>query len=236
MRVHSLEHVKFESLGCISEWLKSKDKTYTTTRFYKNDPLPEIDDIDFLIIMGGPMSVNDEEHYPWQYLEKEFIKKAIDKNKKVLGICLGAQLIASTLGAEVKENKYKEIGFFDVSKTNEGKESKILSPLPNTVEVFQWHGDTFDVPKGAVKLLTSEACDNQAFAVGNNVLALQFHLEMTLSSAKRIIKHTPDEDYSGEYTQCPKLIASLDDKFSANNQLMYKVLDNFVTLYKRTHP
>ncbi|MDJ0626035.1 MAG: type 1 glutamine amidotransferase [Candidatus Caenarcaniphilales bacterium] len=228
MQIHSLEHVPFESIGCIAEWLKINNLTHTSTKFYENSSLPSAEDLDFLIVMGGPMGVNDENDYPWISSEKEFIKKAIDSNKKVLGICLGAQLIADVLGARVFKNEYKEIGFFKVNEIENTNNVSLLNGLENGVEVFHWHGDTFSLPEGSILLASSEGCSNQAFAFNNNVLGLQFHLEMTLNDATKLIDNSSDEDYIGKYVQRPELITSYQEQFVQNNKLMFNILDRFI--------
>ena len=120
MRIHYFQHVPFEGLGSIEDWIRSEGYDLFSTRFYRNDPLPELDRIDWLIVMGGPMGANDDHIYPWLAAEKKFIGEAIKKGVRILGICLGAQLIASVLGARVYPNAHKEIGWFHVRLTPDG--------------------------------------------------------------------------------------------------------------------
>ena len=143
--------------------------------------------------MGGPMGVYDESVYPWLAEEKAFIKQIIAQNKPVLGICLGAQLIAEVLGAHVRKNDQREIGFFPL--TGDGK------IFPAEFMAFHWHGDTFGIPDGAVHLASSAACKNQAFIYRDKVLALQFHLETTDESLLSLYEHCQNEITGGPFIQ-----------------------------------
>jgi len=193
MHIHWLQHVSFEGLGCIEPWLAAKGHTVTCTRFWTGEILPATETVDGLIVMGGPMGVYDEALYPWMAAEKAFIKKIIAQNIPVLGICLGAQLIAEVLGAKVWKNNQREIGFFPV--TGDGK----LFPLEFTA--FHWHGDTFGIPAGAKHLASSAATENQAFIYKNNVLALQFHLETTEESLMSLCENCAGEITGGLFVQ-----------------------------------
>ena len=190
MHVHVLQHVPFEGLGSIEAWLSDRDARVTFTRFFEPARLPALADIDFVIALGGPMSVNDEEQLPWLREEKRFVAEAIAGDKVVLGICLGAQLIASALGARVYPGPEKEIGWFPVFAEPAVPGAFVF---PAATEVFHWHGETFDLPAGAVHLARSAACRNQAFQVGKRVIGLQFHLETTPESADAIIKNCAGE-------------------------------------------
>lgn len=182
----------------MEEWLSGRGATVQCTRFFDSPDLPDPGAADLIIAMGGPMSVNDEERLPWLRPEKAFLREAIRRGTAVLGICLGAQLIASALGARVYPNTRKEIGWFPI----EGLESPGEAfRFPRQATVFHWHGETFDLPPGAVHLARSAACVNQAFQVGANVVGLQFHLEMTPESVDRILRHCRGEIVPGPHVQ-----------------------------------
>ena len=182
MRAHYFQHVPFEGLGSIQPWLDAAGYEVTCTRFFESARLPELDDVDFLIAMGGPMSVNDDEALPWLVPEKHFMRRAVKAGKPVLGVCLGAQLIASAMGARVHPQEVKEIGWFPVHGVD-GVGSTGFR-FPGTVEAFHWHGETFDLPPGAVRLAHSDGCENQAFQVGRSVIGVQCHLETTPETAR----------------------------------------------------
>jgi len=197
MNIHWLQHVPFEGLGCIEPWLAENGHAVSCTRLWADEKVPNLGNVDGLIIMGGPMGICDDEQHPWLAAEKTFIKQIIDQSKPVLGICLGAQLIADVLGSKVWKNDPKEIGFFPIIGTSENNFSK---PWKNQM-VFHWHGDTFGIPEGAVRLASSEACENQAFVYNDNVLALQFHLETTEESLMALYENGSDEIGEGPFFQ-----------------------------------
>jgi GMP synthase-like glutamine amidotransferase len=185
MKVHVLQHVPSEGLGSIEEWLQKIGATVTFTYFFESAALPAVQGLDLVIALGGPMSVNDETDLPWLRAEKKFIREAIDNSKAVLGICLGSQLIANALGARVSANLHKEIGWFPVTAVQHSKDT---FQLPASVNVFHWHGETFEMPQGAVHLARSAACENQGFQWGRRVIGLQFHLETTADSARSFVE------------------------------------------------
>jgi GMP synthase-like glutamine amidotransferase len=226
LRIHYFQHVSFEGLACIEQWINQKKHQLSGTRFYLDDELPEIDDLDWLIVMGGPMGVNDEEIYQWLKYEKEFIKKAIDAGKTVIGICLGAQLIASALNTKVYPNKFKEIGWFEVAITPQGFENKLFGDFNEKFPVFHWHGDTFDIPNNAQHIFQSEACKNQCFTYQNKVLGLQFHFEVTEESLNEMILNGKHELVKDKYIQTGNEMLAQKDYIKANNKLMFKVLDS----------
>ena len=223
MRAHYLQHVPFEGLGSIAHWLESAGYQTTATKFYESTSLPHPEQFDLLIILGGPMSVNDDDRFPWLRTEKQFIRHTIASGKAVLGICLGAQLIASALGESVYPNRRKEIGWFPVEGIPPLQESTFhFAP---SVEVFHWHGDTFDLPEGAVLLARSEACENQAFQLGHNVIGLQFHLETTPESARALVTNCREELSPLKFVQPEAIILDqAPDKYQAINDLMAEML------------
>lgn len=223
MRAHYLQHVPFEGLGSIEAWLQSADYDITKTAFYESTELPEIAAIDLLIVMGGPMSVNDEANYPWLAAEKIFVRDAIKSGTPVLGICLGAQLIASAMGAQIFPNQEKEIGWLPVQAVSSTEDS--VFNFPPTTEVFHWHGETFDLPPGATRIASSEGCENQAFQIGQRVIGLQFHLETTPESAQQIVAHCRDELVPARYVQTEdEILSAKPERYQSINQLMGEIL------------
>jgi GMP synthase-like glutamine amidotransferase len=226
MRAHWFQHVPFEGLGSIDSWLHAAGAEVTSTKFFEDDPvLPRQDDVDLLVIMGGPMSVNDESPLTWLADEKRFVRKAIDRGTAVLGVCLGAQLIASALGARVYANGEREIGWLPITglATDPGLPSWAAAGHETTV--FHWHGETFDLPSDAEPLARSVACEHQAFRIGRHVIGLQFHLETTAASAHAIVANCRAELVPARYVQAESDILAADAaRYSAINGLMAETL------------
>ena len=184
MRIVWLQHESFEGPGYIREWAQKRGHEITGVMAFERQPLPSIDSFDLLVVMGGPMSVHDDAIFPWIENEKRFLKNTITAGKSVLGVCLGAQLLADALGAGVRKNLYREIGWFDVKLSGAGRKTRLGKLLPKEFRAFHWHGDTFDVPDGAIHLGSSDACANQGFIWADRVVALQFHNEVTTESIR----------------------------------------------------
>lgn len=224
MKVHVLQHVPFEGLGNIEPWLAARSAEVSWTRFHEAGAvLPAVEAVDFLIVLGGPMSVNDEAALPWLVDEKRFIAAAVARGTPVLGICLGAQLIASAHGARVYPGEHKEIGWFPVTGQ---PVSDAAFAFPAVLDVFHWHGETFDLPEGAVLLASSVACRHQAYQLGERAVGLQFHVETTPASAQSMLLHCADELVDAPYIQPAAAIASTRaDNYAAVEVLMYRLLD-----------
>jgi GMP synthase (glutamine-hydrolysing) len=228
MNIHWLQHVDFEGLGCIEPWLTRTGHDVTCTRLWAGDGLPATADVDGLIVMGGPMGISDDKQYPWLIAEKAFIKNIIDQNKPVLGICLGAQLIAEVLGSRVWKNEHKEIGFYECRASvplalndRDGRSAF----LPDQFFPLHWHGDTFGIPDGAVRLASSEATENQAFVYNDNVLALQFHLETTEQSLLTLYENARDEIADAPFIQTLEEMRPFFPTLGNCNELMFHLLN-----------
>ncbi len=227
MRLHYLQHVPFENPGCILDWAYDHAYDVSSSHLYKNDPLPDLDDFDLLVVMGGAMGANDDDIYSWMRAEKEFIKSAIDAEKKIIGICLGSQFLADVLGVSVYPNAHKEIGWFPIEWTDVALENDYTNHMPKTLEVFHWHADTYDLPPGAVRLAQSAICHNQAFQVGENVLAFQFHLEVKEDNVKAMLANCADELVDGPFIQSREEILEGMKKCAMVNAHIKKMLDKF---------
>lgn len=226
MRAHFIQHDPLEDLAGIEPWLVSAGYDITNTRIFESDDsveLPNIDEIDLLILMGGPMSVNDEETLAWLAPEKEWLRRYIQAGKPVLGICLGSQLIVSAMGANVYPGEHKEIGWFPVHSVISTDET--LFKFPDSTDVFHWHGETFDLPENATLLASSEACKNQAFQLGDSAIGLQFHIETTPESAKMLATQYREDLIPAKYIQSEQaILEASEEKYLKNQQLMSEIL------------
>lgn len=223
MRINIVQHVSFEPGGMIIDWARDchHDLTYTLL-FEKNISWPLLAELDLLVILGGPMSVYDEGHFEWLKSEKAFIRQAIAANKIILGICLGSQLLAEALGARVYPNREKEIGFFPVTKTNDGKHDDVFNSIPETWDVFHWHGDTFSLPEGATHVFQSLVCEQQVFRKGK-LTGIQFHPELDNTLLRSMIANEKHELIKAHFVQTEQEILD-NDITEENRNRLYEIL------------
>lgn len=198
LRLHCLQHAEFEGPAAIAEWARRRGHALSTTHLYRNEVSPAPDSFDWLIVMGGPMSVNDESAHPWLRAEKVMIEQSMAASRFVLGVCLGSQLIADCLGSRVVRNRYREIGWFPVEFYPEP--GSLFEGFPSQETVCHWHGETYEVPRGATLRATSDGCAVQAFETAN-AIGLQFHLEFGEADIVRMVSHCASEIGSGPYEQ-----------------------------------
>ncbi|RXZ82296.1 type 1 glutamine amidotransferase [Paenibacillaceae bacterium] len=223
MNILLLKHYDFDDIGAFSEWAALYHH-----RLIVRDPAAGLElellaSIDSLIILGGPMSVYQEERYPWLKEEKRFVLEAVQRKKRVLGICLGAQLLAEVLGGKVYRHLHKEIGWHRIERT--GESHPFLADLPDVFYSFQWHEDVFDLPPGATWLAYSTACSNQAFSYGEHVVGLQFHLEATPECIELMLHHWRSALVTGEFIQPAEQIRSELGRSVESFRMLHRILD-----------
>lgn len=218
MKIHLIQHVRFENPGAIIQWANQRGHQIHLTHLYNREKLPQISEIDFLIIMGGPQSLRELDKYPYLRDEIVLIQQLIAHKKRVLGICLGAQLIAESLGAATQSAPDKEIGVFPVQLTSEGEQDPVFGLFPKVFEVMHWHEDMPALPVGGVLLAQSKGCPHQAIRYSDRVYALQFHMEMTAELAQNMVEHCAQDLVPGKYIQEKTKILSADFK-QLNNKL-----------------
>ena len=223
MRAHVFQHVPFEGPAAIDPWLRSAHFHISTTRFFDPpDELPDPAAVDFLLVLGGPMSVHDTDACPWLAPEMDFLRRFLDTGKPLLGICLGAQLLARTLGARVFPNPHREIGWFPVEGLPHDDPRSFH--FPPTADAFHWHGETFDLPPGALPLARSAACAHQAFQNGR-AIGLQFHLETTPESAQTLIDHARADLAPGPFVQSePEILSAPPARYKSLHRLLDALL------------
>lgn len=223
MRAHCLQHIAAEGPAYIAQWLAEAGHDLAITRLYSGEPLPDVADVDLLVVMGGPMSATDDVATPWLAAEVAFIRQAIHASTPVLGVCLGAQLVARALGAAVRPNTWPEIGWFPVRSVAPATDG--VFTFPAEITVFHWHGDTFDIPEEAVRLASSEACENQAFQYGDRVIGLQCHLEVTPVAVAAMTHALGEQVIPGRYVQAEDdILGAPCASYVAGNAVMSEVL------------
>jgi GMP synthase-like glutamine amidotransferase len=201
MRIRCLQHVPFEGPAHLAAIARDRGAGLSCTKLYDGEPIPGPEAFDLLAVMGGPMGAYDDAKYPWLTGEKLLIERSIKEGKRILGICLGAQLIADVMGARVYRNQFREIGWLPVRRVAGAEACVIGQSLPDSFVAFHWHGDTFDIPGGAVRIAESDACKNQGFVWEDRVAVLQFHLEATPESVAALLENCGDELDGSEFVQ-----------------------------------
>jgi len=231
-----IQHSPLNTLGTIEEYAKTQSHAIESIRFYETENAPAINSFDLLIIMGGPMGVYTYRENPWLRNEKEFIKQVIDAGKPVLGICLGAQLLADILGAQVYENKYMEMGWFPIKvvskpaskkEKSQKEETEFLKGLPEKITVFHWHSQTFSLPEGAIRLYESKGCKNQGFIYNRRVVGLQFHPEVNEERIESLIERFGNIMGDGPFIQNKKAMLGQEKYLTGTKEFMFLILNKF---------
>jgi GMP synthase (glutamine-hydrolysing) len=225
LNIHCLQHVPFEGPARIGDWISARGHRLTTTHLYRREVLPSLESLDWIVVMGGPMNVYEYRLHPWLREEKHFLAAALEANKTILGVCLGAQLLADVLGVKVYQNAEKEIGWLPISLRSGSGTDLFFPGAPRELTVFHWHGDTFDLPAGAGWLASSAGCAHQAFAFGERVVGLQFHIETTPLSVAALIEHCGNELTEGRFIQPAARITEERAHFTMNQQVLKTLLE-----------
>jgi len=226
VRIQVFQHVAYEGAGTLAEWAEHRGHSLAFTQWHLGDPAPAFDSFDFLVILGGPMNVGEEAAYPWLRAEKAFLDAILAADRPVLGICLGAQLLAERLGGAVVRNAWREIGWHAVERPASAQMDEVFSALPQRFEAFHWHGDTFAIPPGARHGLFSEACAAQAFRV-RHCIGLQCHLEFSKASIQGLIEASKaeGESFMDRYVQQPEAFLARTDLFEQLREINFELLD-----------
>lgn len=226
MNILCITHADFETPGVIEQWGHERGHSFAIARPYKGETLPNIFDV--LIVMGGPQSPLKTDEFPYLEAEIRLIKDAIEKDKKVLGFCLGAQLIGEALGAATERSPEKEIGVYPVILTDEGTQDPLLHGLSSQFPVIHWHNDMPGLTSDSKLLAYSAGCPRQIIRYKPTVYGFQCHLEITLDGMKTMIESVPEDLAPSTYTQTEKVLLEQDYNFI--NRMMIELLDRFVQL------
>lgn len=235
MRLLAIQHVPFEGVGLIGEWASERGHTVAVVQALTEE-YPQLGEFDFLVIMGGPMDADDEIASPWLTAEKQFITRAIAGGKLVLGVCLGAQILAEVLGGRVRRAREREIGWYPVTRMDRRTPPALFSEWPESVVVGHWHGDTFDLPDGLRPVLSSELTPNQAFVFDERVVGLQFHLEWDEAQLLTLLRECPgDLENRTVYVMSATEIADeIPDRVPVCRELLFGLLGRMEALGPRT--
>ncbi len=222
------QHVSYEGPAAITDWAAAAGHSIKTHEWYISPEAPtELPEL--LVVMGGPMNVDDTNEYPWLPAEKAFIRQALDADIPVLGICLGAQLIAAALGEKVYPNVQQELGWLPITLTPAARQHPMLCTFPQALHVFHWHGDTFDLPPGAIRLGSTQACLNQGFALGK-CIGLQFHIEIDRSVLTQLIADHRLPDWQGSHVSSSENILTDATQYQQPcRETLFRLLDRWAT-------
>lgn len=230
-KVLIVKNVSVEGPGMIADVLSRKGYELDIVDLEKGEPVPgALDGIKALVVLGGPMNVYEEDKYPFLREEGRLINKAIDADMPFLGVCLGAQLLAKSAGAGVTRNPEKEIGFYTIDLSEGAGGDALFAGVQTTIDVFQWHGDTFAIPREGTHLASSELCENQAFRLGKKAYGLQFHVEVDDVIIKEWIDEYSESDDCPSAGEIEKMFKMHDEVKEDLHRNGLKILGNFARI------
>jgi GMP synthase (glutamine-hydrolysing) len=230
VKIHYFQHALGEGPGEIANWAAANGHTLTGTHWYRGDAAPDPAQIDFLVIMGGGMNIYEHRNYPWLVTEKASIAKVIASGKPVLGICLGGQLIADVMGGKVYQNPEIEIGWFPIRLLEAARQHPFFAHFPEELTVMHWHGDTFELPPGAILVASSEACPRQAYLCGDRIVGLQFHIEVRPEDVRTFVGGETGPLPEGRYVQSFEQILAGDVHMPEVHRHLAGLLDAMAAL------
>jgi GMP synthase (glutamine-hydrolysing) len=229
------QHDPFEDLGFFAEVLEKQKANYRVFRLFHGEmPAGDLENVSALIVLGGPMSVDEEANFPFLRWEKRIIRAAIDEAVPIVGVCFGAHLLADALGTQVFHGAVREIGWSPISITPHGQVDSLLGYLPENATVFQWHADGFELPAGAIRLASSAHYSTQAFRVGKSIYGLQFHLEVTPRIIERWIDERSKDLAAAPYVLADKIVADTQSYAPALKYYGERFLSEFLRRNRRS--
>ena len=228
MRVLCILHADFETPGTIEQWASDNEHGFRIEKPYRGEQLSDVDHFDVLILMGGPQSAVRIAEFPYLLAEIALIRAALSRNKKILGFCLGAQLIGAALGAKAERSPEKEVGVYPIGLTAEGAKDPLLKGLPNTFPVIHWHSDMPGLTDGAAVLASSPGCPRQIVRYADDAYGFQCHMEMTLGGIKTMVEAVPEDLSASRFTQSQTEL--LENDYASINAALVGILDRLVEL------
>jgi len=232
MRILCIQHDPLDGPGSLLEWAGIHGHPVTVCMISEGEKLPSLESFDLLVSLGGPMGAYEENAHPWLVVEKRYLREAVGRGKHILGLCLGCQLLADALGGKAFRHSCKEFGWQPIEPVGPGRVWFGVAESDSAFPAFQWHGDTYNLPPGAVQLARNEAADQQAFLLngpaGNQVLGLQFHLEWTERMAIEALAEPGVAPTPSPYVQTPEEILSDLSRFESAKKRFFLLLDRFI--------
>lgn len=238
MKFLVIKHLFVEGLGIFEQFCHNAGITIDTVELEKGDSFPNLHGYSALWVMGGSMNVGDEQEFPWLVQEKALIQQAVKElNLPYMGLCLGAQLLADALGGEIAPMAAPEVGLLDVNLTKEGATHPLMTRLPTTLKVLQWHGQEVKrLPSKATLLASSSHCQVQAYVVGTCAFGLQFHSEVTKSTVEdwvQIPAYRADLELTLGATGCHDLKQAVNERLAIMNREAKIIFENFLQIVKK---
>lgn len=235
MEIYALQNDPIVGLGIIDHWAAMNNEKIHIVSVDLNEPFPDLDAIDLLIVLGGRMGAYEEDQYPWLVKEKEFIRMAVQRSKHILGICLGCQLIADALGGRAYKNTNPELGWHSIQFIqDESTSHPLLKKLPLISNFFEFHYDTFSLPESACLVFQND-CSLQGFTVGENLLAVQFHPEFDEEAIRFLQENEYPKDAEGPYIQPLSQIVQAEN-LADSKKTMFQILENFKRHLNKDQP
>ena len=226
-----IKHIDIEGPGTLGDFLIRKGKAFRVVELGAGQQLPsDLKDINAVVVLGGPMNVYEEDRYPFLKNENDFIRRVLDAKIPYFGICLGSQLLAKAAGAKVVKSPVKEIGWYKVALTTDGKIDPLLTGFKDDEEIYHWHGDMFEIPTNGVLLASGSGCPHQAFRVGENAYGFQFHMEVTDKSIKEWCDEYSSTDLPGRKEHGAAMLESYyknKERFNRQAECLY---ENFLRI------
>lgn len=222
LRIISLEHAENEGAGKIAKWAQERGHQLTSVRLDLGEALPPLEEVDFLVVMGGAPNIYQDRDFPFLNAERAYVEQFALAEKPMLGVCLGAQLIADALGGRVTQNPVREIGWYPIEVENR---DPLFAGFPAECLVFHWHGDTYSLPPGAVRMAKSAVCENQAFVFGDRIVGLQFHVELSAEAASAFTVGAEHALQPEEWVQSAEVIRAAEPDLRATDRGLEVLLD-----------